>query len=116
MKEKETNEQIYNSLRDQSFDGSNITDDKNDFLSSFTKIFKLPNNEKQKTQEQLQLAYNLNLISNNLQNIKTFVSLDLCYKVVQKAQHKTDEMYTFHEVKNVVGTIEHLNAKKSSRF
>lgn len=105
MKEKETNEHIYNSLRDQSFDGSNITDDKNDFLSSFTKIFKLPNNEKQKTQEQLQLAYNLNLISNNLQNIKTFVSLDLCYKVVQKAQHKTDEMYTFHEVKNVVGTM-----------
>lgn len=104
-KEKETNEQIYNSLRDQSFDGSNITDDKNDFLSSFTKIFKLPNNEKQKTQEQLQLAYNLNLISKNLQNIKTFVSLDLCYRVVQRAQHKTDEMYTFQEIEKVVSIM-----------
>lgn len=105
LKEKETSEQIYNSLRDQSLDGGNITDDKNDFLSSFTKIFKLPNNEKQKTQEQLQLAYNLNLISNNLQNIKTFVSLDLCYKVVQRAQHKTDEMCTFYEIQNVSSTM-----------
>lgn len=105
IKEKETNEQIYNSLRDQSFEKNNITDDKNDFLSSFTKIFKLPNNERQKTKEQLHLAYNLNLISNNLQNIKTLVSLDLCYKIVQDAQTKTDEMYSFHVVENILGTV-----------
>lgn len=104
-KEKEASEQIYNSLRDQSFDEKNIVDDKNDFLSSFTRIFKLPNNERQKTEEELQLAYNLNLITNNLQNIKTLVSLDLCYKVVQKAQDKTDQMYSFYTVENAAQTV-----------
>lgn len=105
IKEKEANEQIYNSLRDQSFEEKNIVDDKNDFLSSFTRIFKLPNNERQKTEEQLQLAYNLNLITNNLQNIKTLVSLDLCYKIVQKAQVKTDQMYSFYAVENAAQTV-----------
>ncbi|QLL31286.1 hypothetical protein HG536_0B01480 [Torulaspora globosa] len=105
IKEKEASEYIYNSLRDQSFDEKNIVDDKNDFLSSFTRIFKLPNNERQKTEEQLQLAYNLNLITNNLQNIKTLVSLDLCYKIVKKAQDRTDQMCSFYAVENATQIV-----------
>lgn len=104
-REKEQNEQIYNSLRDQSVEKNNITDDKNDFLSSFTKIFKLTNSERQKNAEQLQLAYNLNLLNNNLQNIKSLVSLDLCYNIVQQAQTLTDQMYTFHQIEKIVGTM-----------
>ncbi|QLQ78799.1 hypothetical protein HG537_0B01470 [Torulaspora globosa] len=105
IKEKEASEYIYNSLRDQSFEEKNIVDDKNDFLSSFTRIFKLPNNERQKTEEQLQLAYNLNLITNNLQNIRTLVSLDLCYKIVKKAQDRTDQMCSFYAVENVTQIV-----------
>lgn len=104
-REKETNEQIYNSLRDQTAQKNSITDDKNDFLSSFTKIFKLPNNEKQKNEEQLRLAFNLNLLNNNLQNIKSLVSLDFCYNLVQQAQTLTDQMYSFHEIANVVSIM-----------
>lgn len=84
---------------------NNISDDKLDFLSSFTKIFKFSNNENQKLKQQLQLAYNLNLISNNLQNIKSLISLDLCYKILHETSEKTDEIYRFHTMENLLPLI-----------
>ncbi|QID85932.1 F-box protein: endocytic membrane traffic, recycling ReCYcling 1 [Saccharomyces pastorianus] len=141
-KEREQNEKIYNSLKDQTDTTStnnndssnshsttiisattpeaepklktppqsvhstnNISDDKLDFLSSFTKIFKFSNNENQKLKQQLQLAYNLNLISNNLQNIKSLISLDLCYKILHETSEKTDEIYRFHTMENLLPLI-----------
>ncbi|AQZ10574.1 RCY1 (YJL204C) [Zygosaccharomyces parabailii] len=104
-REKETNEQIYNSLKDQSKKKNNMSDDKNDFLSAFTKMLRIPNSETQKKQEQLQLAYNLNLITNNLQNIKSLVSLDLSCEIIQDAQSRTEEMYKFHLVENVLEIV-----------
>ncbi|CAI4043446.1 Rcy1p SKDI_10G0180 [Saccharomyces kudriavzevii IFO 1802] len=84
---------------------NNISDDKLDFLSSFTKIFKFSTNENQKLKQQLQLAYNLNLISNNLQNIKSLISLDLCYKILHETSEKTDEIYKFHTMENLLPLI-----------
>lgn len=104
-REKETNEQIYNSLRDQSKMKKSMSDDKNDFLSTFAKMLRIPNSESQKKQEQLQLAYNLNLITNNLQNIKSLVSLDLCCEMIQDAQNRTEEMYRFHTLENVLEIV-----------
>lgn len=104
-REKETNEQIYNSLRDQSKKKKSISDDKNDFLSTFAKMLRIPNSESQKKQEQLQLAYNLNLITNNLQNIKSLVSLDLCCEMIQDAQGRTEEMYRFNTLENVLEIV-----------
>ncbi|CAI4034235.1 hypothetical protein SMKI_10G0180 [Saccharomyces mikatae IFO 1815] len=84
---------------------TNISDDKLDFLSSFTKIFKFSNNENQKLKQQLQIAYNLNLISNNLQNIKSLISLDLCYKILHETSEKTDEIYKFHTIESLLPLI-----------
>ncbi|KAL3230597.1 Recyclin-1 [Nakaseomyces bracarensis] len=97
IEELQKNEEIYNSLRDQSTITTDLGTDKNDFLSSFTKIFKLSHadNDRQAMEEQLKLAYNLNTITNNLENIKSLVSLDLCYNVVQQVKESIDEMSCF---------------------
>lgn len=89
----------------QSVHSTNISNDKLDFLSSFTKIFKFSNNENQRLKQQLQLAYNLNLISNNLQNIKSLISLDLCYKILHETSEKTDEIYKFHTIQSLLPLI-----------
>ncbi len=89
----------------QSVHSTDISNDKLDFLSSFTKIFKFSNNENQRLKQQLQLAYNLNLISNNLQNIKSLISLDLCYKILQETSEKTDQIYKFHTIESLLPLI-----------
>ncbi|CAI6804551.1 CIH_HP2_G0026880.mRNA.1.CDS.1 [Saccharomyces cerevisiae] len=89
----------------QSVHSTDISNDKLDFLSSFTKIFKFSNNENQRLKQQLQLAYNLNLISNNLQNIKSLISLDLCYKILQDTSEKTDQIYKFHTIESLLPLI-----------
>ncbi|AJV43135.1 Rcy1p [Saccharomyces cerevisiae YJM1385] len=89
----------------QSVHSTDISNDKLDFLSSFTKIFKFSNNENQRLKQQLQLAYNLNLISNNLQNIKSLISLDLCYKILQESSEKTDQIYKFHTIESLLPLI-----------
>ncbi|CAI4561921.1 AFI_G0029890.mRNA.1.CDS.1 [Saccharomyces cerevisiae] len=89
----------------QSVHSTDISNDKLDFLSSFTKIFKFSNNENQRLKQQLQLAYNLNLISNNLQNIKSLISLDLCYKMLQETSEKTDQIYKFHTIESLLPLI-----------
>ncbi|AJR63594.1 BMC_2a_G0018080.mRNA.1.CDS.1 [Saccharomyces cerevisiae] len=89
----------------QSVHSTDISNDKLDFLSSFTKIFKFSNNENQRLKQQLQLAYNLNLISNNLQNIKSLISLDLCYKILQETSEKTDQIYKFRTIESLLPLI-----------
>ncbi|AJR70660.1 Rcy1p [Saccharomyces cerevisiae YJM1443] len=89
----------------QSVHSTDISNDKLNFLSSFTKIFKFSNNENQRLKQQLQLAYNLNLISNNLQNIKSLISLDLCYKILQETSEKTDQIYKFHTIESLLPLI-----------
>lgn len=89
----------------QSVHSTDISNDKLDFLSSFTKIFKFSNNENQRLKQQLQLAYNLNLISNNLQNIKSLISLDLCYKILQETSEKTDQIYKIHTIESLLPLI-----------
>lgn len=103
IEELQKNEEIYNSLRDQSTIATDLGTDKNDFLSSFTKIFKLSHadNDRQTMEEQLKLAYNLNTITNNLENIKSLVSLDLCYNVVQQVKESIDEMTCFATIDSV---------------
>lgn len=105
--EMQKNEEIYNSLRNQSEIGTDIGTDKNDFLSSFTKLFKMSNaqSDRQNMEDQLKLAYNLNTISNNLKNIKTLVSLDLCYKVVQLVKEKIDEVNYFTEIDTIANIV-----------
>lgn len=100
VREREQNEQIYNSLRSKT-DTQMLIDEKNNFLSSFTKIFKSANSGRSQAEEQLQLAYNLNTMNNSLQNFKSLISLDLCYNVVQLCKNRIEQMYTFAEVASV---------------
>ncbi|CCH60397.1 hypothetical protein TBLA_0C06000 [Henningerozyma blattae CBS 6284] len=109
-KQSEQNKEIYNSLKDQSIakqNGSNSNSNsngKNDFLSSFTNMFKLQNSsttEKQKERQKLQVDYNLNLLNTNLQNIKSFISLDLIYKVIQETKDLIEEMSAFKDLREV---------------
>ncbi|CCD25785.1 Rcy1p NDAI_0F04670 [Naumovozyma dairenensis CBS 421] len=112
--EVEQNKEILNSIRIQNEDllqnedSDNTNTNKIDFLTSFTKIFKLSNNSRihqQNTQEQLNLAYNLNLISKNLQNIKDLISLPLCYKIFEFTREKIEDIYRFMVIETLVKTI-----------
>ncbi|SCU96905.1 LADA_0H03378g1_1 [Lachancea dasiensis] len=100
LKEQQQNEQIYNSLRSKVSD-QQLLDEKNNFLSSFTKIFKISNNSVSQEEEQLQMSYNLNVMNNNLHNIEMLVSLDLCYKVVQLCKTHIEDMRTFLDIQNL---------------
>ncbi|SCV03288.1 LANO_0G03246g1_1 [Lachancea nothofagi CBS 11611] len=104
LKETQQNEQIYESLRAKT-SKQQLIDEKNNFLTSFTKIFKISNNSKAEDDEQLQMAYNLNVMNNNLHNIEILVSLDLCYKVVQHCKTCIENMRTFLKIKNIEGVV-----------
>ncbi|KAM3161513.1 Recyclin-1 [Lachancea thermotolerans] len=105
LKEQEQNEQIYSDLRDKASKQQQLIDQKNNFLTSFTKIFKITNNNRTAEDERLQMAYNLNVMNNNLQNIQVLVSLDLCYKVVQDCKFCIENMRTFLIINNIADVV-----------
>ncbi|SCU99461.1 LAME_0G03268g1_1 [Lachancea meyersii CBS 8951] len=104
LKEQQQNAQIYKSLRDKT-SNQQLIDEKNKFLTSFTKIFKISNNAKTEEEEQLQMAYNLNVMNLSLNNIQVLVSLELCYKVVQSCKNCIEDMRTFLRIRNIEGVV-----------
>ncbi|SCW03121.1 LAFE_0G03400g1_1 [Lachancea fermentati] len=104
IRQKEHNEQIYKSLRDK-VSNQQLINEKNDFLTSFTKMFKISNSTKTESKEQLKLAYDLNLMTSNLMSIESLVSLDLCYKVVEQCRNCIERMCTFLAIDNIIDTV-----------
>ncbi|CEP64396.1 Rcy1p LALA0_S11e03136g [Lachancea lanzarotensis] len=100
LKEQQQNARIYQSLRDKT-SNQQLIDEKNNFLTSFTKIFKISNNAKAEEEQELQMTYNLNVMNLSLNNIQVLVSLDLCYKVVQSCKDCIEDMRTFLRIKNI---------------
>lgn len=107
--EAQANEQIYNSLKNMTEvknNDANLSNNKNDFLGTFTKIFKISEKDKEKqNKEQLHIAYNLNMIGNKLQNIKSEVNLELCYKILQQTKDLTEQMYQFYPIENLRSAV-----------
>ncbi|SCU95948.1 LAFA_0G03356g1_1 [Lachancea sp. 'fantastica'] len=100
LKEQQQHARIYQTLKDKT-SNQQLIDEKNNFLTSFTKIFKISNNAKAEEEQQLQMAYNLNVMNLSLNNIQVLVSLDLCYKVVQSCKDCIEDMRTFLPIKNI---------------
>ncbi|CCK69323.1 Rcy1p KNAG_0C02120 [Huiozyma naganishii CBS 8797] len=77
-------------------------DNKNNFLNSFTKMFRITN----KSNADDQLNSNLdNLVNQNLQNIKNLINLELCYNVVQQTRDRINTFLKFKCVRKLEGII-----------
>lgn len=70
------------------------SENKMNFLDSFTKVFRITNNKREDNEEKLNNDLT-NLMNTNLQNIKNLINLELCYNVVQQAHDKVDTLLRF---------------------
>lgn len=81
-------------------------ENKNNFLDSFTKVFRLNNKSLSKSDRDEQLNNNLNnLLNNNLQNIKSLLDLQLCYNVLQQSRDKIDTFLKFGGNENLGAVV-----------
>ncbi|KAK5963460.1 Rcy1p PWA37_004590 [Arxiozyma heterogenica] len=81
---------------DQSMESlkKNDSENKINFLESFTKVFRITNTKKEDNEEKLNDNL-INLMNTNLQNIKKLINLELCYNIVQQAHNKVDTILSF---------------------
>ncbi|CDO92804.1 unnamed protein product [Kluyveromyces dobzhanskii CBS 2104] len=99
MKQKEKEEALFQLLKDSTLTSEELLDGKTNFLKSFTKIFKINNNNaKSQADEDLEVLYSLQKMNNKLQNITSLVSLDLCYKIIQSCKEHMEKIYYFKDI------------------
>lgn len=100
LKQREKDEELFQSLKDRTLTNEELLDGKTNFLKSFTKIFKINNNaSKSQADQDLEMSYTLQKINNKLQNITSLISLDLCYKVIQSCREHMEKIYYFKTIK-----------------
>ncbi|KAH3899757.1 Rcy1p SCDLUD_004045 [Saccharomycodes ludwigii] len=106
-REKEQNEELYNNIKNKHDEKTkksqqDITESKNNFLTSFTQILNIGhNNNSKREEEQIKMEFDLTKMTNTLQNIKLLVSLDLCMNVLSLAKDDIDNICTFLGFENI---------------
>ncbi|SCV00822.1 LAMI_0G07514g1_1 [Lachancea mirantina] len=103
LKEKEQNEQIYNTLKGRATN-EQLIGEKNDFLTSFTKMFRMSSSKSGKD-EQLKFAVSLNVMNSNLRNIQSLVSLALCCEITEDCRNCVEQMCIFLSDTSVIELV-----------